>query len=191
MPLDIPNLDFIRNLTPENIAELGPKLAEALQGIQKAVNNGEMQANSNVNGPPQAPPAINALRVTGKNGHFNVAIEDGNEIYRGVDYFVEHADNPNFTNPTVVPMGASRNGNLFLGNTQRYFRAYSAYQSSAPGPAAYHGDAATPLAVEGGGDIGPSDFLPSQGSGTGAPGVGLSGPGPVPFRSTNGVPPVR
>src|SRR6185369_9493 len=43
----------------------------------------------------------------------------------------------------------------------------------------------------GGGAIGGPDFLPSEGSGTGTPGQGISGPGPVPFRSDTGEPPIR
>ena len=73
----------------------------------------------------------------------------------------------------------------------RYFRAYSAYASSAAGPPVYFGGVGAPLPVAGGGPVGGPAFLPSQGSGTGAPGEGLSGPGPVPFRSTTGAPPVR
>jgi hypothetical protein len=53
-----------------------------------------------------------------------------------------------------------------------------------------HGGA-IPIAVQGGGSsLGPL-WLPSQGTGTSVAGQPPSGPGPVPFRSTTGVPPIR
>jgi hypothetical protein len=192
MALKIPNIDFIRSITTaDQLAQLGPKLAEALQGIAQGVDNGQMQTNSNPNGEPLAPPAVNGMKVTGQNGHFQVAIQHDGDIYRGVKYFVEHADNPNFTDSQTVKMSDSRNANLTLGNVDRYFRAYAAYDGSPPGPAVYHGDAGTPLMVNGGGAQGGPAFLPSEGSGTGTPGQGLQGPGTNPFRSKTGAPPER
>lgn len=189
--MEIKNLAYLRTLKSSDFPDLGSKLAEALQSIASQATNVEQQVNGNPSGQPQAPPAINGVKVTGQNGHFNVAIQDPNTIYRGVQYFVEHADNPQFTNSHIVHMGDSRNANLFLGNTTRYFRAYSSYSSSPPSAAAYHGSAAAPLAVKGGGTVGPPAFQPSESSGTGTPGQALTGPGPVPFRSPNGKPPVR
>ncbi len=190
MPLVIKNLDYIRQ-ADQWTPDLGAKVAEALQGIITAHNNVEQQTNANSSGPPQPPGKINGVNVTAKDGHFSVAIDDQNQIYRGVRYFVEHADNAQFTNPTTVEMGTTRNANLFLGNVQRYFRAYSAYQPSAPSQPVYHGDSATPLMVSGGGIVGGPPDSVSQGSGTGPAGVGLQGPGREPFRSPNGAPPSR
>lgn len=193
MPLTISNLEWLRKLRPENaddLQQLGPKLFQALQSIQTAHNNVEMQTNANSTATPTAPPNIDSLHVSAQNGHFQVAITDNNEIYRGAGYFVEHADNPNFTNSHIVPIGPSRNTNIFLGNTTRYFRAYSAYGTSGPSKPVYHGGA-TPVAVSGGGTVGGPSFQPSQGSGTGAAGQGLVGNGPVQFRSATGAPPVR
>ena len=179
----------VRNL--EDIRAKDQKLYEALTDIINQHLNTSQQTNSNPIGNPEPPPAIAGLKVSASNGHFQVAINDPNPIYRGVSYFVEHADNPNFTNPHVEELGASRNANFFFGNSTRYFRAYSAYGSSSPGAPAYHGDPAAPEPVSGGGSIAGPDFLASQGSGTGSPGQGLSGPGPIPFRSTDGAPPIR
>lgn len=192
MPLSIRNLAYIRSLATKEMPDIGQKLAEALQSIADAHNNVEQQTNGNGSGNPQAPPQIHALSVTAQNGHFQVAITDHNQnLYRGVQYFVEHADNPNFTNPHIVHMGTSRNMNLFLGNTSRYWRAYSSYPWSGPSSPVYHGGAGSPAIVSGGGSVGGPGFATSQGSGTGAAGVGISGPGPIPYRTTTGKPPVR
>lgn len=179
---------------PRNLDEIrakDQKLFECLSDIisQHAVTS--QQGNFNATGHPEPPPSIAGLRVTAANGHFSAAIDDPNPIYRGVQYFVEHSGSPNFTDPHVIHLGATRNHTVFLGNVTRYWRAYSSYSSSAPGAPAYHGGAGTPQAVTGGGSIGGPSFLASQGSGTGTPGEGLSGAGRVPFRSSDGVPPIR
>ena len=179
----------IRNL--EYIRSKDPKLYEALMDLAAHQDNITQQVNGNPTGQPQAPPAIDAVNVTGQNGHFHVQIQHQAEIYRGVKYYAEYADNPNFTSPHTIHMGDSREHTTFLGNGTYYWRAYAAYSSSPAGRPAYHGGAGTPLPVEGGGTIGPPAFLPPQGSGTGSPGEGLSGPGRIPFRSATGVPPIR
>lgn len=193
MPLSVKNIEYFRSLTDLSKApEFGMKLAEALQSIANAHNTVEQQTNSNSTGEPPAPPSISGLSVTASNGHFQVAINhQGSEFYRDVHYFVEHSASPNFTDSHTVPLGPSRNANLFLGNTTRYFRAYASYGSSGPGAAVYHGGKAQPQPVSGGGTIPGPSFAPSAGSGTGAPGVGHQGPGTIPFRTKTGKPPVR
>ena len=179
----IRNLNYLRNKDP--------KLFETLSDIIQQHSNLTEQVNGNSTGQPLAPPNVAGVTVTAQNGHFNVAIQDQGKIYRDVHYYVEHADNPSFANPQIIHLGHSRNHDIYLGNVTRYFRAYSAYASSAAGDPAYHGSPIAPLPVVGGGaDPGPL-FQQSEGSGTGTRGQGLSGPGPVPFRSTTGVPPTR
>ena len=188
--LDIRNLEWLGKVSIPDHPEFGVKLRQALLSIQTAHNNVELQTNSNSSGEPQAPPTVNGINVKSQNGHFSVSVTDNNQVYRGVSYFLEHADNPHFTNPTIVPMGPARNMHLFLGNVTRYFRAYSSYGTGVASPPVYHGGS-QPLPVAGGGSVGGPALLPSQGSGTGAPGVGLVGFGPVLFRTTSGVPPPR
>ena len=189
MPLSLKNLDYIRQAdhwTPD----LGAKLAELLQSFGTGVNNLEAQTNGNVQGPPQPPQKIDDLKVTAQNGHFSVAITDNSKLYRGIRYYLEHSDSPHFTNPITVEMGTTRNANLFLGNVNRYFRAYSAYGPSAPNDPVYHGGT-QPQMVSGGGIVGGPPVVDSQGSGTGPAGAGLEGPGKIPWRSGNGAPPTR
>lgn len=191
MAFDVKNIAYFRNISLPEFPDFGAKLFEALQSIGVQGTNIEQQTNSNAQGAPQPPQNIDSVNVSAANGHFSVAIQDqGNNLYRGVQYFVEHDSDPNFTNPITVPMGTSRNANLFLGNVTRYFRAFSAYPSSPRSQAAYHGSQSTPQAVLGGGTNGGPPVVASEGSGTGPAGVGLQGPGDVPFRG-GGVPPAR
>ena len=185
------NLDWLRGLSTPELPDLGSRLHEVITDMQRQQEALATQTNSNLNGNPQAPPRIDGLTVTANDGHFQIAVHDRTPSYRAIQYFVEHADNPNFVNSHTEHLGDSRNANLFLGNSTRYFRAYSSYASSPPGEPAYHGTAAQPLPVVGGVSVPGPSFLPSQGSGTGAPGVGLSGPGTAAFRSLDGQPPKR
>jgi len=191
MPAHVRNLAYLRSLASKDFPDLGPKLYEALTDILARQQNLEQQANANATGTPKAPPAINSVTVTAQNGHFQIAIVDRGPIFRDVHYWVEHSASAQFTDPHIIHMGQSRNLNLFLGNVTRYFRAYSSYAASPISAPAYHGGAAAPAAVSGGGTVGGPAFQSSQGSGTGAAGQGLSGPGPVAFRSTTGRPPAR
>lgn len=181
--MPVRNLDYIKSQDP--------RLYEALHDIISQQSNIAQQVNGNVSGTPKPPTSISGIQVSAQNGHFQVAIQDHASTYRDVHYYIEHADNPNFHNSQVIHNGHSRNWGGFMGNVTRYFRAYSAYPTSAAGSPAYHGGALKPQPVIGGGtNAGPS-FLNSQGSGTGFPGQGISGPGPVPFRAVNGAPPIR
>ncbi len=191
MPVNLKNLSYFKGLKLPGDPDFGTKLSEMMTEFAQGVNNIEQQTNSNATGDPKPPPPINALNVTASNGHFQVAINhEGAQFYRGVNYFVEHSHSPQFTEPHIVPLGTSRNANIFLGNATRYFRAYAAYPGSPPGPLAYHGGG-QPVSVLGGGSVPPPSFALSQGSGTGTQGQGHSGFGPIPFRTKTGGPPVR
>ncbi len=178
-------IDYFRSLqsgqpVPDGF---GSKLGDALQDIQKQATVTEGQGNLNPSGQPDSPPPIGGLSVVAQNGHFDIAISDGNAgIRRGINYWVEHDTSPDFTNPHHIDLGQSRNHTVFLGNQTLYWRGYSSYGSSPAGPAAYHGSPVKPLPVSGGGIVGPGFRQASQGAGTGAPGQGLYGPGPVPIR---------
>jgi hypothetical protein len=187
----IRNLKYLRSLSSRDFPDLGVKLYEALSDMARHHENLAQQVNGNSTGEPTPPPPVDSVKVTGQNGHFNIAITDNNPVFRDVHYYVEHADNPQFANPQIIHLGHTRNHNVFLGSVTRYWRAYSAYASSAASAPAYHGGQASPQAVNGGGSVGGPALQASQGSGTGTPGQGLSGPGPVPFRSATGVPPTR
>jgi hypothetical protein len=157
---------------------LDPKrVYEALNSVQSAMTQMEAQTNTNSQGAPQAPPPIQGLKVsTGPGGEFQAEITDSGNVARGVKYFIEHANNPHFTNPHIIDNGTSRNWSGYMGAQRLYWRAYSGYDAAQAGAPAYHGSQANPLPVTGGV---PGIRARSQGAGTGAPGQGLYGPGPV------------
>ena len=181
--MTIRNLDYIR--------QKDPRLYEALSDLLQQHSNLTEQVNGNASGQPLPPPSIDGVTVTGQNGHFHIQIQHRSDFYRGVQYYAEFADNAGFSNRHIIPMGDSREHTQFLGNGTYYWRAYAAYASSPPSAPAYHGGAGRPQPVSGGGSVGAPALLPSQGSGTGAAGEGLAGPGLVAFRSSTGVPPIR
>lgn len=193
MPLNIRNLAAIRIFSPDGAPKIGQYIYQALTSSQNATNLLEQQTNSNIQAQrPAAPPDVNALKVTAQNGHFQVAITDNNQnLYSGIQYHVEHADNPSFTNSHTIDLGGSRNHNVYLGNVTRYWKAYSSYPSSPVSGPSYHGGSLQPQPVVGGGENAGPAFAPSQGSGTGLPGETNSGPGPVAYRTLNGKLPIR
>ena len=190
MTIDVRNLAWLRSLKIDGHPDAGAKLHELISDLVKATGNIEQQTNSNASGEPITPAPIQGLHVTAQNGHFQIAIQDQSKVYRGIRYYVEHASNPQFTDAHTICLQDSRNHGIFLGNTTRFFRAYSAYSPSSRSTPVYHGWV-TPVAVSGGGSIGGPAFLPSQSSGTGQPGSGPQGPGTIPFRSADGKMPQR
>lgn len=193
MPLKIRNLDYLRNADPATSgSNYGAKLYEALQDINNAVTNHLLQTNSNPTGEPQPPDGQLGVKVTAQGGYMHVAINDQGPLYRGVKYWVAHADNPNFTNAIHTQASGTelRNHTEFIGNQTRYVQVYKSYAGSGPTALVIHGGA-TPIAVQGGGAHPGPLWLPSEGTGTGTAGQHPSGPGPVAFRSATGKPPTR
>ena len=191
MPLNIKNLAFIRS-AQEWTPELAGRVYEALQSIASAHNNVESQTNGNATGEPQPPPSPMGIQVTARDGYAHIALNDQGPLYRGVQYWVQHASNPNFTDAIHTQASGTelRNHTEFIGNQTRYFRAYKSYPASSPTSPVIHGGT-IPNAVQGGGSVAGPLFLPPQGTGTGPSSGAISGPGPVSFRSSTGIPPVR
>lgn len=187
----------IRNMTEIRAAkewtpELAGKVYEALQDFNSAITNHLQQTNGNAIGAPQPPPAQMGIQVTAREGYMHVALNDQGPLYRGVQYWVEHADNPNFTNAIHTQASGTelRNHTEFIGNQTRYVQAYKSYPwSNATSPVVHGG--VTPIAVQGGGAHQGPPYLPSQGTGTSMAGQITTGPGKVPFRSATGAPPTR
>lgn len=187
----------IRNMTEIRAAkewtpELAGKVYEALQDFNKAITNHLSQTNGNATGEPQPPDSQMGVQVTARDGWMHVALNDQGPLFRGVQYWVAHADNPNFVNAVHTQASGTelRNHTEFIGNQTRYVQAYKSYPWSSPTTPVVHGGV-KPTAIQGGGSsLGPL-YLPSQGTGTSTAGQIATGPGPVPFRSATGVPPIR
>lgn len=191
---EIKDLSWLRKLAIPSVPELknlGPRLYAALQSVQVGVRNIEQQTNSDSQLHPAAPPPLDGVMVTAQNGIFHASVSHNAEIYRGIRYHGEYSESPNFTNPFPLSMGESREWRGSLGNLNLHFRFAASYGNTPPSQWTYHGSQTAPIMVNGGGPSGPSLPAQSQGSGTGAPGVGFQGPGTAAFRSQSGVPPVR
>lgn len=193
MTLKIRNLDYLRATDPATAGSTyGARLYEAMQDLNSAVSNHIQQTNGNATGEPQPPPAPMGIQVTARDGYIHVALNDQGPLYRGVQYWVAHADNPNFKDAVHTQASGTelRNHTEFIGNQTRYVKAYKSYPWSGPTDPVIHGGA-IPVAVQGGGNSPGPLWLPSQGTGTSFAEQPPSGPGPVPFRSATGVPPIR
>lgn len=188
MPVNFRNLRFLRSAKLDGSPEFGPKLFEALADSQKAQNQLESQVNGNLSGAPSPPPQISALRIAAQDGIFHFSIDHSSNFYRGIQYHIEYASDPNFSNPFPIDLGSAREHRASLGNLTLYARASASYGISPPGPWVYYGGA-QPLPVVGGGASGPSLPPQSQGSGTGFAQQGLQGPGQQQWRGP--LPPVR
>jgi hypothetical protein len=180
---------YLRNVKVPGFEDFGVKLREALSDSEKAHNQLEQQTNGNLSGHPQPPPQVSGLNVTAADGIFHFSIKHDNaDFYRGNNYHLEYAEDPNFMNPFPIDMGSAREHRAHLGNLTIYARASTSYSISGPSPWVYYGGV-TPKAITGGGVNGPPLPSQSQGSGTGFAGQGLQGPGQQAFRGVQ--PPTR
>ena len=169
MAVDInKELTFIRQ-----IPGIGNYLGDALDRITKGVNLLGTNVGVDPTGVSPQPPTIQSLSVkTNGTGLVHAVITDNNQIAKNLHYFVEYDTDPSFPQPHVAHLGASRSmapvvlpANDDNGNPQSfYFRAYSQYQGSHPGPAVHFGGT-QPAAVNPGGTQNLT-LLGSTGSGT-------------------------
>jgi hypothetical protein len=156
-----------------HVQKIDPVLAQALDSIVEQIQSVATQTAATVNGFTPAPHPISQLSVLASAGVFDIQIQDNTPVQRGINYFVEFSTTPNFVQPHVVNLGASRTYRSYWGNQTLYFRAYSQYSTSQPSQPVYFGSSSAPTAVVGGGSAGPTP-QPSTGSGT-APNTGLQG----------------
>lgn len=126
--IKIPNLAYIRS-AKEWTPDLAGRVYEAVQSLNLAVSNHLQQTNGNATGEPQPPPAPLGVQVTARDGYMHVAVNDQQNLYRGVQYWVAHADNPNFTNAIHTQASGTelRNHTEFIGNQTRYVQVYKSY----------------------------------------------------------------
>lgn len=142
-----------------------PEIGRALDDLIGHIQSTMEQTNASPNGQIEAPPAPSSLTVTAAQGIFDAAIVDNAPVNRGINYFLEYSKNAQFTAPTVIHLGQSRNYRGALGNQTLYWRAHSSYPTGPRSGHAYHGGN-SPLPVVGGGvNSGPNPQA-SQGSGT-------------------------
>lgn len=149
------------------IASANPLLAEALDDILNRLNLMAQQTNANPTGAPPKPPQIGSLNVTAANGLIHAQITDGSPVQRGIVYHFESSTTSNFSQPTLLQSGPSRDYRGAVGSQTIYMRAYSQYPTGDPSEKVYHGTKAMPFPISPGGAPGPA-WPPSKGSGTAA-----------------------
>lgn len=181
------------NLSPwlpalRQLPGIGDKLYQALQILVDGVNQGHANAGVAGAGALSPPPRLDAFNVaTDSNGFAYFGLLHNGAKQRGINYFVEHADNPAFVNAHVLHLGTSRNGQLFIGSSTRYFRAYGAYQGSNEAAEPFNFGGSTASAVVGGGSA-PATFTSSNGAGTAPSDGSIPGGGFGPVLYTRGGP---
>ena len=181
----------IRNL--QSIKSKNRELGEALEDIRNHLTNISQSVVVNPNGESAIPPPINSLNVTGQDGIYQASITDNNNLYRGINYFLEYSPKSDFSNSHVVSLGPSRNSRLNLGNQLLHFRAYSQYNSGGPPSIpVIHGSPTPVTAAFSNANLsvsGPSIPI-SSGSGTNVTPIGGEGAGKALFTQTaTGLPP--
>lgn len=155
------------------LAQKDPLLAEALDDVLARLYAAASQTNANPTGVPPKPPAIGALNVTAANGIVHAQITDNSPVQRGIVYHFESSTTSNFSAPTLLQSGPSRDYRGALGSQPIFMRAYSQYPTGEPSAPVFHGTGATPAQINPGGSAGPA-YPPSKGSGT-APTTGTQG----------------
>jgi hypothetical protein len=185
MPESPRNLAWLRSLKIDGVPDFGSRMSELVSDLAANDHQLAQQTNSSLTGTPTPPPPLQSVTVTPTSVGHHISIAHEGEFYQGIAYHVESSESQNMTNPFPEYSGPAREINLATGNQKLYFRAFSSYLNSANTTPVFHGGT-TPVAVTGGTSV-PRGT--SQGSGTGRPGSGLSGYGPIPYRGSK--PPQR
>lgn len=184
MTINIRHIDWLRSADPGALG-FSARLHETLLDLRNAMGVIEQQTNSDASGTPAPPPRIQSMTLTPTGVGHHVSINHGGQFYRGCVYHVETADNPHFTNPFPAYTGPAREIDLATGNQTLYAQAWASYQNSDNSSLVFHGGRVA-KAVTGGVSM-PRGT--SQGGGTGQPGTGHAGYGPVAYRGSK--PPAR
>lgn len=163
-----------------HLKTLDPKLATAMDQVERAINHQADQANTDPTGAEQAPPSpISRMSVTEADGIHDIQITDNAPAYRGINYFAYYSQTPDFQNAHKIDMGASQNHRIYLGAGPYYWKSNHAYPSSPPSTDVYHGGS-SPAPVGSGSHAGPA-MQQSQGT---------AGFGITTYRNSN-TPPIR
>src|SRR5579884_3137412 len=122
------------------------------QRIITAINTLATNTASSAVGQMQAPSAPDALQVKASGEMVHVSITHNGPVLRGVQYFTEVSNDPQFSQPIVIHHGASRTSHPSPlpahddnGATQTwYFRSYAQYHGSPPSEKTVYGGAENP-----------------------------------------------
>lgn len=161
------------------LAKLYAKDAEQASFMQKIINAVNTVAKNAAVGPiaeVPPPPPIDNINIKTAGEFMHVTLNHNRPVNKGINYFVEVANEPAFKAPIVHQIGASRAAPPIQlptldddGNTQPYYvRAYAQYPGSKPSKVNTFGGALTASPITMGGTT-KMTLLPSTGSGTASP----------------------
>ena len=143
------------------------KIINAINALGKAIGASPV-------GEIPPPPPVQNINVKASGEMLHVTLDHNATLNRGVEYFVEVSPNdPDFKQPLVVPMGASRASTPIAlpsmddtGTAQQYYvRAYSQYRGGKPSAPVVFGGAFNPASITMKGTT-MMTLLSSTGSGT-------------------------
>jgi len=127
MPLKIRNLDYLRNADRPRLEAVTGRVC--MKPCRISICRLESSEPDEQQPDWGTATARFAAWHTGysRDGYMHVALNDQGPLYRGVKYWVEHADNPNFTNAVHTQASGTelRNHTEFIGNQTRYVQAIS------------------------------------------------------------------
>lgn len=177
MPVDARNLDWLRKLSLPDAPEFGARMHELISDMIGNVNTMEQQTNSNMQGTPNPPPAIDQLHITPHPQGVQFRIVHKGDFYQSPNYEID-CKSGGVTH--TYDVGTSRNGVLPVGGITANYQVRARYPNSQSTSAAVLRNAVT-------GGTGTAALLPSEGAGTTRQGQppGFGGP----YRGSR--PPVR
>lgn len=168
MSAALKNLDWVRKLQIPGVENAGARFHELFDSIRTNFNTLESQTNSNLQGNPGPPPAIDGFTVSPHPSGVDISIQHNGEFYRGVNYEVDYADNPHFQGARTQHIGQSRNAIIPVGPWNGFYQVRASYPTGqSTTPVIFGGP--TPQMVRGG-SVSQVNFLPSEGAGTTRPG---------------------
>jgi hypothetical protein len=156
------------------IRERDPDSFLVFQNLIDGINGVAKQLGVDPTGKVSPPDPPEALNIKANNGIVHAVITHNAPINKTIQYLVECDTDPNFSNPHVEDLGASR-GKFFSlpnktdgGDAQPWhFKAYAQYSGSDASKKVYFGSQVAPTAVTVGGTAQLTP-IPSTGSGTAA-----------------------
>jgi hypothetical protein len=177
VPLDLRNLDWLRKLSIQGAPDFSARMSEVFSDLSRDVNTMEQQTNSNMQGTPDPPPAIDNLQVVPHPQGVQYRIVHNGDFYQSPQYEID-CSSKGVTH--TYDVGTSRNGVLPVGNLTANYQVRARYPN---------GQSTSASVLRGSviGGTGSSDLLPSEGAGTTKRGQppGFGGP----YRGSK--PPVR
>jgi hypothetical protein len=140
-------------------------LGKFLRRVVEAINTTAKNASVSAVGLFPTPPKIDSINVAGTfsadtnsitttSEHLHWTLEHNQQVHKGVQYFSEIDQDPNFTQPHIIPHNTSRSGFLNLPANDNnnapiayYLRSYAQTQGSDPSEPTVLGGLSNPTKI--------------------------------------------